>query len=114
MGTPIGTPPNAIALKYLSEMGIEIGFGQWMAFMVPLTVVLLLIAWVMLLKLFPFKAKTIELNIEGETKKDWRSIVVYVTFAATVLLWVLDKATGVNANVVAMLPVGVPSVILRK
>ena len=107
MGTPIGTPPNAIALKYLSEMGIEIGFGQWMAFMVPLTVVLLLIAWVMLLKLFPFKAKTIELNIEGETKKDWRSIVVYVTFAATVLLWVLDKATGVNANVVAMLPVGV-------
>ena len=33
--------------------------------------------------------------------------MVYVTFAATVLLWVLDKATGVNANVVAMLPVGV-------
>ena len=117
MGTPIGTPPNAIALKYLSEMGIEIGFGQWMAFMVPLTIVLLLIAWVMLLKLFPFKAKTIELNIEGETKKDWRSIVVYVTFAATVLLWVLDKVTGVNANVVAMLPVGVfaiPGVLTKR
>lgn len=107
MGTPIGTPPNAIALKYLTEMGINIGFGQWMAFMVPLTVILLLIAWVMLLKLFPFKAKTIELQIEGETKKDWRSVVVYVTFAVTVILWVLDKATGVNANVVAMLPVGV-------
>lgn len=107
MGTPIGTPPNAIALKYLSEMGFNIGFGQWMAFMVPLTILLLFIAWVMLLKMFPFKAKTIELNITGETKKDWRSIVVYVTFAATVLLWVLDKATGVNSNVVAMLPVGV-------
>lgn len=107
MGTPIGTPPNAIALKYLSGMGFDIGFGQWMAFMVPLTIVLLLIAWVMLLKMFPFKAKSIELNIEGEVKKDWRSIVVYVTFAVTVLLWVLDKATGVNSNVVAMLPVGV-------
>lgn len=107
MGTPIGTPPNAIALKYMGEIGITIGFGQWMAFMVPLTILLLLIGWVMLLKLFPFKAKTIDLKIEGETKKDWRSIVVYVTFAVTVLLWVLDKAVGVNSNVVAMLPVGV-------
>ena len=111
MGTPIGTPPNAIALKYMSEIGIEVGFGQWMAFMIPLTLVLLFLAWVMLLKLFPFKAKSIDLNIEGELKKDWRSIAVYVTFAVTVLLWVLDKKTGVNANVVAMLPVGVCAII---
>ena len=36
---------------------------------------------------------------------------MYITFAATVLLWVLDKKTGVNANVVAMLPVGVCAII---
>ena len=111
MGTPIGTPPNAIALKYMNEIGIEIGFGQWMLFMIPFTLLLLCFAWVMLLKLFPFKAKEINLNIEGELKKDWRSIVVYITFACTVLLWVLDKKTGVNANVVAMLPVGVCAII---
>ena len=111
MGTPIGTPPNAIALKYMSEIGIEIGFGEWMAFMIPFTLLLLFIAWVMLVKLFPFKAKSIDLNIEGELKKDWRSWVVYVTFICTVLLWVLDKKTGVNANVVAMLPVGVCAII---
>jgi sodium-dependent dicarboxylate transporter 2/3/5 len=111
MGTPIGTPPNAIALKYMSEIGIEIGFGEWMAFMIPFTMFLLFIAWVMLVKLFPFKAKEINLNIEGELKKDWRSVVVYITFICTVLLWVLDKKTGVNANVVAMLPVGVCAII---
>ena len=111
MGTPIGTPPNAIALKYMSEIGIEIGFGQWMLFMIPFTLLLLFLAWVMLLKMFPFKAKEINLNIEGELKKDWRSWVVYITFICTVLLWVLDKATGVNANVVAMLPVGVCAII---
>ena len=111
MGTPIGTPPNAIALKYMNEIGINIGFGEWMAFMIPFTLLLLFFAWIMLLRLFPFKAKSIELNIEGELKKDWRSIVVYITFAVTVLLWVLDKATGVNANVVAMLPVGVCAII---
>ena len=111
MGTPIGTPPNAIALKYMNEIGINIGFGEWMAFMIPFTMLLLFIAWVMLVKLFPFKATSIDLKIEGELKKDWRSIVVYITFAVTVLLWVLDKATGVNANVVAMLPVGVCAII---
>ncbi len=117
MGTPIGTPPNAIALKYLNGaiedggMGLNIGFGEWMAFMIPFTLVLVFFSWVLLLKLFPFKQKTITLEIQGEAKKDWRSIVVYITFAVTVLLWVLDKYTGVNSNVVAMLPVGVFCVI---
>ena len=114
MGTPIGTPPNAIALKYLNDpegMNMNIGFGEWMAFMIPFTLVLVFISWVVLLKLFPFKQKTIELKIEGEAKKDWRSITVYIIFAITVLLWVLDKYTGVNSNVVAMLPVGVFCII---
>lgn len=110
MATPIGTPPNAIALKYLNDpagLDMNIGFGQWMAFMMPYTIVLLFIAWFILLRLFPFKQKTIELKIEGEVKKDWRSILVYVTFAVTVLLWVFDKYTGVNSNVVAMIPVAI-------
>ena len=114
MGTPIGTPPNAIALKYLNDpegMNMNIGFGEWMAFMIPFTLVMVFISWVVLLKLFPFKQKTIKLEIEGEAKKDWRSITVYIVFAITVLLWVLDKYTGVNSNVVAMLPVGVFCVI---
>ena len=39
MGTPIGTPPNAIALKYLNDpegLNLNIGFGEWMAFMLPI------------------------------------------------------------------------------
>lgn len=110
MGTPIGTPPNAIALKYLNDpegLNMNIGFGEWMSFMMPYTIIVLFIAWFILLRLFPFKQKTIELQIEGEAKKDWRSIVVYITFAITVLLWMSDKFTGVNSNVVAMIPVAV-------
>lgn len=110
IGTPIGTPPNAIALKYLNDpagLDMNIGFGQWTGVMLPYVLVVLFIAWFVLLRLFPFKQKTIELNIEGEMKKDWRSILVYVTFAVTVLLWMTDKFTGVNSNVVAMLPIGI-------
>lgn len=109
IGTPIGTPPNAIALKFLNDpagMDLGIGFGQWMMVMVPFALFLLFIAWIMLQKLFPFKQKTIHLQIESHHESSWRDTVVYVTFAVTVALWLTDSITGVNANVVAMLPVG--------
>ncbi len=110
IGTPIGTPPNAIALKALNDpegLNMNIGFGDWMMFMFPLAIVLLIIGWFLLKSLFPFSQKNVVLNIEGEKETTWQSYVVYITFALTILLWVLDKVTGVNANVVAMLPVGV-------
>lgn len=108
MGSPIGTPPNMIALKYLNDpagLDLNIGFGQWMMVMLPYTIIMLLIGWFLLKKMFPFKAKTIDLRIEGEVKKDWRTVVVAVTFCVTVLLWLLDRVTGINANAVAMFPI---------
>ncbi len=108
MGTPIGTPPNAIALKYLNSptgLNLGLGFGEWMMFMMPLTIVLLLIGWFLLKEFFPFKKKTIELNIEGDVQHNWRTKVVAVTFVVTVLLWILDRVTGVGANTVAMIPI---------
>lgn len=108
MGTPIGTPPNAIALKYLNDpngLNLNLGFGEWMMFMLPLTIVLLLIGWFLLKKFFPFTQKTIRLSIDGNVQHNWRTVVVAVTFVVTVLLWVFDKKTGVGANTVAMLPI---------
>ena len=108
IGTPIGTPPNAIALGYLNEtMHQGVGFGEWMMVMVPFVIVILLIAWVVLMKIFPFTTDKIELKIENTKKPDTKTYIVWVTFAVTILLWVLDKVTGINANVVAMIPVGV-------
>ena len=110
IGTPVGTPPNAIALKYLNDpegLNMNIGFGEWMMVMVPFVIILLLISWFLLLKMFPFNEKNIVIKIEGEMRKDKDAIIVYVVFAVTVLLWMLDKVTGVNANVVALIPVAV-------
>lgn len=107
MGTPIGTPPNTIALKYLNDpegLNLGLGFGQWMMFMFPLVIVLLFISWRLLLKMFPFTQKTIELHIDGEMKKDAHSYIVIVTFFITVLLWLLDRVTGINSYTVAMIP----------
>lgn len=110
LGTPIGTPPNTIALKYINDpegLNMGLGFGEWMAFMAPLTIVLLLISWFVLKTLFPFSQKTINLEIEGEMKKDKHTYIVIVTFFVTVLLWLTDKLTGINSYTVAMVPVAV-------
>ena len=107
MGTPIGTPPNTIALKYLNDpegLNLGLGFGQWMMFMVPLVAVLLFISWKILLHMFPFTQKRIELHIDGEMKHDFHSWVVIVTFFVTVALWLFDSFTGINSYTVAMIP----------
>ena len=109
MGTPIGTPPNAIALGALADAGYPITFAGWMARMVPYVIIMLLIAWVLLLKLYPFKAKSIELKIEGQEIKatPFQKYVVWITFALTIILWVGEKWFKINSNVVAMIPFAV-------
>ena len=109
MGTPIGTPPNAIALGALQEAGYTVTFAGWMLRMVPYVILMLVIAWVLLMKLYPFKAKSIELKIEGQEVKatPFQKYVVWVTFALTIILWVGEQWFKINSNIVAMIPFAV-------
>ena len=109
MGTPIGTPPNAIALGALQDAGYNITFVGWMIRMVPYVIVMLIFAWFLLMKLYPFKAKSIELKIEGAPIKTtpFQKYVVWVTFALTIILWVGESLFKVNSNIVAMIPFAV-------
>lgn len=56
-GTPIGTPPNAIAIAYLKDAhGISISFVQWMMFGIPVVFVMIPTAWLVLTKwAYPIK-----------------------------------------------------------
>ena len=110
MGTPIGTPPNAFAYKVLNDpagLNLGLGFGDWMLIMCPMVILMILIAWFIIRKMFPFQQKYIELKIEGDVHHNWRTAVVGATFFLTILLWVCGKQLGVNANTVAMLPIAV-------
>ena len=109
MGTPIGTPPNAIALGALQDAGYAITFAGWMLRMVPYVIIMLVFAWVLLMKLYPFKAKSIELKIEGQEVKatPFQKYVVWVTFALTIILWVGEQWFKINSNIVAMIPFAV-------
>ncbi|MFC2088960.1 SLC13 family permease, partial [Calditrichota bacterium] len=106
IGTPIGTPPNAIALKYLTG-DMVIGFGQWMSFAVPFVIILLIFAWLLLLKFFPATINEIQLDIKGKFLKNWKALTVYITFGFTILLWLTDFIHGMNSYIVAMIPVAV-------
>ena len=57
---------------------------------------------------FPFKSDKIELKIEAKAqKKDWRTYVAWITFFLTIILWVTESATGINSNIVALIPLAV-------
>jgi sodium-dependent dicarboxylate transporter 2/3/5 len=106
IGTPIGTPPNAIALKYLTGEN-TISFGEWMAFGLPFVIVMIAIAWFLLTKIFPSSIKEIDLNIKGKFLKTRKAIIVYLTFSLTILLWLSDFLHGMNSYIVALIPVAV-------
>lgn len=111
LGTPIGTPPNAIAIGQLAKDGIEIGFGEWMFRMVPVVIIMILFAWVLLMLLFPFKVKKIEITIYGDVKRDWKFWTVTVTFLVTILLWMTGEITHLNSSIVALIPFAVFAVL---
>ena len=108
IGTPIGTPPNATAVKFLAEAGSDVTFMQWAVRMIPFVIIMIIFAWILLQVLFPFKSKEVVLNIpENKRKTDWKTIVVWVTFIGTILLWATEQITKINSNVVALIPLAV-------
>ncbi len=113
IGTPIGTPPNAIALKFMQENGWNVTFGDWMMFGIPFVIIMLLIGWVILIKMFPIDQKTLDLakEMKGKFMTTPKAWVVYITFIVTILLWVIPKQYhGLDANSVAIIPIAVFSV----
>ncbi len=113
IGTPIGTPPNAIALKFMQENGWNVTFGDWMMFGIPFVIIMLLIGWVILIKMFPISQKSLDLakEMKGKFMTTPKAWVVYITFIVTILLWVIPKQYhGLDANSVAIIPIAVFSV----
>ncbi len=106
IATPIGTPPNGIALGALKDAGINISFLDWVVMMFPLMLVILGIAWLILTRVYKFRSKKLEIKIEGGAEKCWQTKAVYIILVLTILLWCGEKIFGINSYVVALFPVG--------
>jgi solute carrier family 13 (sodium-dependent dicarboxylate transporter), member 2/3/5 len=100
LSTIIGTPPNAFLIGYLQQdQGITIGFGQWMFFALPLSIVFLAITWWLLTsRFYPPEVDVIpggteliqdELDELGPTSPGEKRVAT--VFALTALAWVLNS-----------------------
>ena len=78
-----------------------------MSFGIPFAIVALFIAWVLLQSFFPIKTPEINLKIKGKFLRNWKAMLVYITFGVTILLWLSDFIHGMNAYVVSMIPVAI-------
>jgi len=97
VATLIGTPPNAIMAGAASELlGVEIGFVEWMMVGVPLTIVLLPVAWYLLVGiLYPPGEVTGDAHAVLESRRAALGPVsrgektVAVVFGLTALAWIM-------------------------
>lgn len=112
IGTPIGTPPNAIVLGAISKIdpatGEPIGqcsFLQWMIFAVPLALILMAAAWLLIVLMFPASKKAIEIDMTVKWVKSRPAAIYYATAIFTILMWVTGALHGINSYVVGLFPV---------
>lgn len=107
IATPIGTPPNAVVIAALNQQGLDVAFSSWMLYATPLAIVMLIIAWQVLLRMFPPATKSVSLSLDGELKKSRKALILYAVFGLTVVLWVTEGIHGIRSAIVALIPVAV-------
>jgi len=98
VATLIGTPPNTVFAAMADKLfGQQVGFASWMLFGVPLSALMLLLAWVILVKVaYPMHLDELpggrelvrtELQRLGPMTRPER--LVLVVFAATAAAWII-------------------------
>ena len=103
IGTPIGTPPNAIAMEYLQSMNIQISFFQWMVIALPLMIILSLLLWRVLLRSYPPGTITIDLNRSiPNTRLSTKQVAVILLFVVTVIGWLTSGQTGISVGMIGL------------
>jgi sodium-dependent dicarboxylate transporter 2/3/5 len=103
MGTPIGSPPNAVAVGHLRAAGEAPRFLERMLVAAPLVAVCLALAWGVLWYLCRPSDAGPRVRIEPAAvgARGWFVVAV---FTATVLPWLSGRWHGLPAAVVALLP----------
>lgn len=102
IATPVGTPPNLIALGMLeSHLGREISFVQWMTFGVPISVICFAFCYLVISRLFPAGRQRLDgagLSVRNarEALGGWKpgERASLIAFLVAVTLWTLPGIAG--------------------
>lgn len=105
VGTPVSTPPNAIAVGMLAQNGIRITFLDWVLMALPFMIVMLTISWLLLVILFVPKGEPVELKLTPNFNRSPAAITFYLLAGGTILLWMTEPLHGVSSSTVGFIPV---------
>ncbi len=114
MGTIIGTAPNAIAVGALEGIGVKITFIEWMIIGVPVSVLLTVMFWKVLLVKYKIKKETLSLDfLQQETPLEEeyneedkiRKRIVLIVLATTLGLWLTSQWTKIPVAAVSGIPI---------
>ena len=86
VATIIGTPPNAVAASVLAEVGTPISFFGWMLIGLPVALVMMLVLWLLLMKVFNPRTDHFRFEFGEQLDVTWDLLIVMITFAVTVTL----------------------------
>lgn len=117
IATLIGTPPNLVFAGYIQEIyNIDISFFQWLKFGLPISIILLIVAWFYITHIaFNFKQKEFPGGKEeiqrliselGPMKREEK--IVMTVFVITAICWItrsfiLEKfLPGIDDTIIAM------------
>ena len=105
LGTPIGSPPNAIAMQYLDQIGLAPSFPLWMAIGVPGAAGLVLVAWFLLRLFYRSTDQLKDLEFEPLDIGCSPSVVLVITGTlVTILGWLTGNWHGLSTGTVALFP----------
>jgi sodium-dependent dicarboxylate transporter 2/3/5 len=116
IASPVGTPPTAMAMQQLRELGTGVTFAQWLLFGLPFACVLLFGAYLTIRLLVPMQRRwsvSVSNPLISTTPHDtahhpavrhaspaqWFTGLV---FLACVLLWIFGSSWGLTPGVVAL------------
>jgi len=105
MMTPVGTPPNAIAMQAINNLRPgSMTFLDWMLVSCPLVILLLFMLWGLLLLQHPTPKTRITTRPDYHIRFNWQTITVMSIFFLTVFLWLTKDLHGWSSGTVALVP----------
>lgn len=106
LGTPIGSPPNAIAMQYMKQLGVAPSFGGWMVIGIPMVAIMLVISWVVLMLLYRGSSQRIVLDkSQHQASHSPRYYIVIGVTLLTAVGWLTGSWHHYSSGTVALLPV---------
>jgi sodium-dependent dicarboxylate transporter 2/3/5 len=106
LATIIGSPPNALAIKYMGKSAMveqTITFVDWMVQMLPVSILMLIAIFGVIKMLYRTEEK--ELVVKSKVKALGCKGKISLTVAViTALLWLTGKLTGLSSYLVAIIP----------